>query len=61
VAARKDGGGFRRRLIEEELPIDLDAAGRIDFVEGGVSASIAVPLSTGLVSLPQPPAMLTTS
>jgi two-component system CheB/CheR fusion protein len=52
-ASGQDREGFGRRLIEEELPIDLDAAGRIDFAEDGVLASVAVPLSTGLVSLPR--------
>jgi two-component system CheB/CheR fusion protein len=55
----RDRVGFGRRLIEEELPIDIDAAGRIDFVDGAVSASVAVPLSTGLVSVSQPAATLT--
>jgi hypothetical protein len=37
-------------LIEEQLAIDVDAAGRIEFLPGGVVASIAVPLSAGVVS-----------
>ena len=47
--------GFGKRLIEDQLPLDIDAAGRIDFTPEGVRATVKVPVSAGLVTMPQAP------
>jgi len=44
--------GFGRRLIEEQLAIDIHAEASIEFVPAGVNARIALPLSGGLVMMP---------
>jgi two-component sensor histidine kinase len=46
--------GYGSELIETQLKEQIGAAGSISFADGGVTVSLTLPLSTGLVLLPGP-------